>query len=255
MEKREEILNKDERIDDLLVDNLKLIQNKNYFLFGMDSVLLSSIVKSKSSNTIIDLCTGSAVIPILLTSRIKYSKIIGIELQEEMHNLAKRNVKLNNLEKGIEIIKEDIRNYTKIINILKQQDVNKVDIVVCNPPYKQVGTGTINDKTVKYIARHEEYCTLDDVFKTSSKLLKEKGKLYLVHKPERIADLITKARKYKLEVKEITIMQPKINKKASLVLLEYSLGGGNEAAINPIIIEYDDSGEYTSQIKKIYRMW
>ena len=244
-------LNENERIDDLNINGLRLVQNKEYFLFGIDSVILSSIVKSSSSsNTILDFCTGSAVIPVLLTTRVKFKKIIGIELQEEMYKLAIRNVKLNKLEEDIDILNLDIKDYKSIEKELSC----KADIIVCNPPYKKKGTGVINENSVKYIARHEEKCTLEDIFISASKLLKNKGKLYLVHKPERIADLIAVSRKYGLEAKNITIMQPNKNKKASLVFIEYVKGGGVECTINPVIIQYDENGSYTNQIKEIYRM-
>jgi len=246
-----DILKENERIDDLNVNGLKIIQNTEYFMFGIDSVILSSMVKStSSSNVILDFCTGSAVIPILLTTRVKYKKIIGIELQKEMFDLAKRNIELNNLSSDIEILNYDIKDYKKINEYVK----NKVDIIVCNPPYKKIGTGVVNENSVKYIARHEDKCKLEDIFESSSKLLKTKGKLYIVHKPERMVDLICLARKYNLEAKNITIMQPKVDKKASLVFIEYVKDGGNECNINPVLIQYDDSSNYTKQIKEIYRM-
>ena len=245
-----DILKENERIDDLNINGLKLIQNTEYFMFGIDSVILSSMVKStSSSNVILDFCSGSAVIPILLTTRVKYKKIIGIELQKEMYDLAVRNVKLNNLDSDIEVLKCDIKDYKKINEYVK----NKVDIIVCNPPYKKIGTGIINENNVKYIARHEDKCNLEDIFISSSKLLKTKGKLYIVHKPERIVDLISIARKYNLEAKNINIMQPKVDKKASLIFIEYVKDGGNECNVNPVLIQYDETGDYTDKIKDIYR--
>lgn len=244
-------LNNNERIDDLNIAGLKLIQNTEYFLFGIDSVILSSIVKSNSSsNVILDFCTGSAVIPLLLTTRVKYKKIIGIELQEEMYDLAIRNIQLNNLSDSIEVLNTDIKDYRKINEYVK----NKVDVIVCNPPYKKIGTGIVNENCVKYIARHEDKCSLEDIFLSSSKLLKTKGKLYIVHKPDRIVDLVCLARKYNLEAKNITIMQPKVNKKASLVFIEYVKDGGNECNIEPVLIQYDENSNYTEKIKEIYRV-
>ena len=246
-----DILKESERIDDLNINGLKLIQNKEYFMFGIDSVILSSMIKSSaSSNIILDFCSGSAIIPILLTTRVKFKKIIGIELQKQMYELGVRNIKLNNLENKIEILNCDIKNYKKI----KDNICCMADVIVCNPPYKKVGTGVINENEVKYIARHEDKCSLEDIFISASKLLKNKGRLYLVHKPERIVDLITIGRKYNLEAKNITVMQPKLDKKASLIFIEYVKGGGAECAINPVIVQYDDLGNYTNQIKQIYRM-
>ncbi len=252
-----EKLNKNEKVDDLNINGLRLIQNKEYFMFGIDSVLLASIVKSNSSsNIIVDFCTGSAVIPILLTTRVKYKKIIGIELQKEMYDLAIRNINLNNLKKDIDLLNNDIKEYKEILKYIKE-NVDKsgnVDVIVCNPPYKEVGTGIINENNVKYIARHEEKCKLEDIFLASSKLLKTKGKLYLVHKPERLADLISIAREYNLEVKNITMLQPSLNKKPSLVLLEYVKDAKKGLNMSKVILEFDETGNYSKQIKEIYRM-
>ena len=250
-------INLNERIDDLNINGLKVIQNKEYFMFGIDSVILSSMVKSSSSsNVIVDFCTGSAVIPILLTAKVKYKKIIGVELQKEMYELADRNVRLNNLYGDISVLNQDIKEYKEIIKYIRENVTKSgnVDVVVCNPPYKEVGTGIVNDNNVKYIARHEEKCTLEDIFISSSKLLKTKGKLYLVHKPDRLADLICTARNYNLEVKEITMLQPTKSKKPSIVFLEYVKDGNKGVNILPNILEYDEAGNYTDKIKEIYRM-
>lgn len=245
-----------ERIDDLNLNGKKIIQDTELFLFGMDSVLLANMVKGTNKNTnILDLGTGSLVMPVILSEKVKFNKIIGVELQDNMYNLAVKNIKLNELESKVYVVKEDLKN----VNSIRKQVVeitgkDTVDIIISNPPYKKVGTGTINDTDEKYIARHEAKCTLEDIFKTSSKLLKFKGKLYIVHKPERIADLICFGRKYNLELKTLTFLQPTVTKKPSIVLCEYVLGGGNECVVLPNIIEYDDNGNYTDRIYEIYGM-
>lgn len=245
-----------ERIDDLNLNGKKIVQDTDLFLFGMDSVLLANMVKGTNKDTnILDLGTGSAVMPVILTEKVKLNKVIGVELQDKMYDLAVKNIKLNELEDKVFVLHEDLKNVEKIrkeiINITGR---STVDIVISNPPYKSKGTGTINEVDEKYIARHEVKCTLEDVFKTASKLLKFKGKLYMVHKPERIADLICIARKYNLELKTLTFLQPTKIKKPSIVLLEYVLGGGNECTVLPNIIEYDDNGNYTDEIYGIYGM-
>lgn len=245
-----------ERIDDLNLNGKKIVQDTDLFLFGMDSVLLANMVKRTNKDTnILDLGTGSAVMPVILTEKVKLNKVIGVELQDKMYDLAVKNIKLNELEDKVFVVHEDLKNIEKIrkeiINITGR---DTVDIVISNPPYKSKGTGTINEVDEKYIARHEVKCTLEDIFKTSSKLLKFKGKLYMVHKPERIADLICTARKYNLELKTLTFLQPTKTKKPSIVLLEYVLGGGNECTVLPNIIEYDDNGNYTDKIYEIYGM-
>lgn len=244
-----------ERIDDLNIKGLKVIQNTDYFLFGMDSVLLANMVKAKKEDIILDLGTGSMVMPILISAKTNSKKIIGVELQKEMYDLAVRNIQLNGLEERLSVIKEDIKNIAEIrkevINITGK---DKVDIIISNPPYKVVGTGSESIGDVKYIARHEVKLSLEDIFKTVSKLLKNKGKLYIVHKPERMVDLLSFGRKYKLEAKNIKLLQPNKNKRPSIVIIEYVLDGGNECKIEPVIMEYNEDGSYTEEILKIYGM-
>lgn len=233
-----------ERIDDLNLNGKKIIQNTDYFCFGIDSVLLANFVSSNSSkNVVVDLCSGTGVISVILTQKKKLHKIYAVELQDEMYNLLKRNIKLNNLKDCIYPFKANIKDYYLD---------KKVDIVVCNPPYKEIGTGIKNENTVKYIARHEKECTLEDVFICASRLLKQKGKLYLVHKPQRLADLIVFARKYKLEAKTLRFVYPTIDSKPSIVLIEYMYCGGNEINVLPPLIEYDENGDYTKEILDIY---
>lgn len=235
-----------ERIDDLGINGKKIIQNTDYFCFGIDSVLLANFVESNSSkNNIVDLCSGSGVISVIVSQKKKCNKIYALELQNEMYDLLDRNIKINSLEEKIIPLKGDVKSFS-----MKE----KVDIVVSNPPYKEVGTGVENTNTVKYIARHEKECTLEDIFKCSSKLLKQKGKLYLVHKPQRIPDLISEARKYKLEPKKMRLVYPTINSKPSIVLMEYVYFGGNELEVLSPLIEYNENGEYTKEIFEIYGM-
>lgn len=232
------------RIDDLELNGKKIIQNPDYFCFGIDSVLLANFVESNSiKNTIVDLCSGSGVIPVIISQKKKCSKIYAVELQNEMYELLDKNIKYNNLEEKIFGIKANIKEFT--LN-------EKVDVVVSNPPYKKIGTGTVNENQVKYIARHEAECTLEDIFNTASKLLKQKGKLYLVHKPQRLTDLIAIARKYKLEPKRIQFVYPNTHSEPSIVLVEYIYFGGNEVRVLPPIIEYNEKGEYSKQILEIY---
>lgn len=247
-------IRKNERIDDLGINDLKIIQNKEYFCFGTDSVLLANFVKSENSNNVIlDLCSGSGVIPIILSAKKKYKKIFGVELQSEMYDLFDRNIKINNLEDSIISINEnvkDIKDIRKKITSIMEKD--KIDIITCNPPYKEIGTGLTTNHDVKTIAKCEVMCNLEDIFITSSKLLGKGGKLYLVHKPERISDLIYFGRKYNLEAKEIRFVYPKINKKPSIVLISYRKDGGNETKVLEPLIEYNDDMSYTDEIYRIY---
>lgn len=247
-------IRKNERIDDLGINDLKIIQNKEYFCFGTDSVLLANFVKSENSNNVIlDLCSGSGVIPIILSAKKKYKKIFGVELQSEMYDLFDRNIKINNLEDSIISINEnvkDIKNIRKKITSIMEKD--KIDIITCNPPYKEIGTGLTTNHDVKTIAKCEVMCNLEDIFITSSKLLGKGGKLYLVHKPERLSDLIYFGRKYNLEAKEIRFVYPKIDKKPSIVLISYRKDGGNETKVLEPLIEYNDDMSYTDEIYRIY---
>lgn len=247
-------IRKNERIDDLGINDLKIIQNKEYFCFGTDSVLLANFVKSENSNNVIlDLCSGSGVIPIILSAKKKYKKIFGVELQSEMYDLFDRNIKINNLEDSIISIKENVKNIKdirkKITSIMGK---DKIDIITCNPPYKEIGTGLTTNHDVKTIAKCEVMCNLEDIMNTSSKLLGKGGKLYLVHKPERLSDLIYFGRKYNLEAKEIRFVYPKIDKKPSIVLISYRKDGGNETKVLEPLIEYNEDMSYTDEIYNIY---
>lgn len=247
-------IRKNERIDDLGINDLKIIQNKEYFCFGTDSVLLANFVKSENSNNVIlDLCSGSGVIPIILSAKKKYKKIFGVELQSEMYDLFDRNIKINNLEDSIISINENVKNIKdirkKVTSIMEK---DKIDIITCNPPYKEIGTGLTTNHDVKTIAKCEVMCNLEDIFITSSKLLGKGGKLYLVHKPERLSDLIYFGRKYNLEAKEIRFVYPKIDKKPSIVLISYRKDGGNETRVLEPLIEYNDDMSYTDEIYRIY---
>lgn len=247
-------IRKNERIDDLGINDLKIIQNKEYFCFGTDSVLLANFVKSENSNNVVlDLCSGSGVIPIILSAKKKYKKIFGVELQSEMYDLFDRNIKINSLEDSIIPIKENVKNIKdirkKITSIMGK---DKIDIIICNPPYKEIGTGLTTNHDVKTIAKCEVMCNLEDIMNTSSKLLGKGGKLYLVHKPERLSDLICFGRKYNLEAKEIRFVYPKIDKKPSIVLISYRKDGGNETKVLEPLIEYNENMSYTDEIYNIY---
>ena len=245
------ILKENERIDELGINNIKLIQNTEYFLFGTDSVLLANFITiNNKKNNIIDLCSGSGIIPILLSQKIKYNNLFSVELQEEMYDILTRNISLNNL--NITAIKSNIKDIGNIRKELIKNKINgRVDAITVNPPYKPKGNGVKNENSIKYIARHEELCSLEDIFKTSSALLESKGKLYIVHKPERLVDLICIARKYNLEAKRVRYIYPKIDLKPSIVLIEYTKDGGSECIIEKAIIEYDENGNYTKEFLEV----
>lgn len=242
----EDIL-ENERIDDLEYKNLKIIQNKDGFCFGIDSILLSDFAsKIKDESKVIDLGTGTGIIGILLCAKTKLSKTIGVEVQKEVYEMAKRSIKLNHLEDRFEIINENVKN------LQNKLEMGTFDVVVTNPPYKKEGTGITNENEKKLISRHEITATLEDFIKASNKLLKDKGSLYMVHRPDRLADIIETLRKYKLEPKTIRFVHPSIGKKANLLLIKAIKNAKPFLKIEKPLYVYKENGEYTEEILKIY---
>lgn len=240
-------LKKDERIDDLEYKNLKIIQNSNNFCFGMDSVLLSDFAKNIKKNSIVlDLGTGTGIISILLSAKTNVKKIYGIEIQKDVADMANRSIILNNLSDKIEIINEDIKSINKIFSN------NSIDVIVTNPPYKEINRGIQNESTNKLISRHEIKANLEDFIKMSSILLKDYGELYMVNRPERMADIIENLRKYKIEPKNIRFIYPKADKEPNLVLIKAVKNAKKFLKFEKPLIIYKDNNKYTNEIYKIY---
>lgn len=240
-------LKENERIDDLEYKGLKIIQNKEGFCFGIDSVLLSDFAKNiKKGSKVLDLGTGTGIIPILLCGKTELKKIVGVEIQEEVSNMAKRSIKLNNLENRFEIINENILNLN---NIYKNQTF---DVVVTNPPYKKNGTGIVNEDEKKIISRHEITAKLEDFIKIAKDLLKDKGEFYMVHRPERLVDILSILREYKIEPKELRFVYSNINKEPKLVLIKGVKNSKAFLKIDKNLYIYDEKGNYTKEILKIY---
>lgn len=240
-------LKENERIDDLEFKNLKIIQNEKEFCFGMDAVLLSDFAKDIKQNfKIIDLGTGTGILPILLSGKTENTEFVGIEIQEKMAEMANRSIKLNNLENRIKIINEDIKNLNSIF------EKESFDAVVTNPPYKENNTGLKNEYEGKIISRHEVKCNLEDIIFACKKLLKDKGTLYMVHRPERIIDICELLRKYKIEPKIIKFIYPKVGKEANLILIKAVKNARKFLKIEKPLIIYRENGEYTDEILKIY---
>lgn len=243
----EDEIKENERIDDLEYKGLKIIQNKNGFCFGIDSILLSDFAKEIPNNSkVLDLGTGTGIISILLCEKTKLSKIIGVEVQEEVYELAKRNSKLNKLENKFEVINENIKNLEKII------EKSSIDAIVTNPPYKKENTGLKNENKLKLISRHEIEANLNDFINISSKLLKDKGLFYMVHRPERLPDIIDILRKNKLEPKILQIVYPKINKEPTMLLIKAIKNAKPFLKIKEPLIIYNENDTYTDEILKIY---
>lgn len=245
MEKIE--LKENERIDDLEYKGLKIIQNKEGFCFGIDSVLLSDFAKNiKKDAVVVDIGTGTGIISILLSKKAEIKKIYGIEIQEEVADMAKRSIKLNDLQDKIQIINKNIKN------IFEEIEPNKIDAIVTNPPYMKLNTGAKNEEIKKLISRHEVECNLEDIIKISYKLLKSKGEFYMVHRAERIVDILYNLRKYKLEPKEIRFIHSKVGKEPNLVLIKAVKDAGEHLIIDTPLVVYNNEGTYTDEILKIY---
>ena len=243
----ESLLKENERIDDLQINNLKIIQNKNGFCFGIDSVLLSDFaIGIKDNSKIIDLGTGTGIISILLTAKIKAKEIVGVELQNEVADMARRSVVLNNLESIVSILNQDIRNLDKILNN------GFYDAIVTNPPYMKMDSGLINENPMKLISRHEVQCTLEDIARISYKMLKNNGEIYMVHRPDRLVDIMEIFRKYNLEIKEMRLVYSNYNSQANLVLVKAVKNGRPFLKIKKPLYIYEEDGKYTNEVLKIY---
>lgn len=242
----EALLKENERIDDLQCKGLKIIQNPKGFCFGVDAVLLGNFCEIKRNAKVVDLGTGTGIMPIIIAGKSNVKKIYGIEIQKEVADMAIRSVKLNNLDERIEIINEDLKSIEGLI------DVNSIDVVVSNPPYMNPGGGLKNPEDLKAISRHEIKCTLEDVIKTAGRLLKHNGHFYLVHRPHRLADIMCLCRKYKLEPKKLRFVHPNKNKKPNLLLLKCIKAAKPELKFLDPLYVYNEDGSYTDEIYDIY---
>lgn len=240
-------LEANERIDDLEFKNLKIIQNKDGFCFGIDSVLLSDFAKNiKKDSMVLDLGTGTGIIPILLCGKTKLKKVTGIELQEEVAKMAKKSIKLNNLEDKFNVINENILNLNKIY------ENQTFDVIVSNPPYKKKDTGITNENEKKIISRHETSASLEDFIKISKDLLKDKGEFYMVHRPERLVDIFELMRKYKIEPKILKMVYSYKNKEPKLILIKGVKNAKPFLKVESNLYIYEDTEKYTKEILKIY---
>lgn len=240
-------LKENERIDDLEFNNLKIIQDKDGFCFGIDSVLLIDFAKNIKQNTnIIDLGTGTGIIPILLSEKTKNTKFVGIEVQEEVADMAKRSVKLNSLENKIEILN------MSILDLNNKYKRGSFDVVITNPPYKKLNTGIINENNKKLISRHEITASLNDFIKTASFLLKDFGEFYMVNRPDRLVDIFYFMRENKIEPKKIKFVYPNKNKKTNLVLIKGVKNGNQFLEFENNLYIYNEENKYTNEILKIY---
>ncbi len=236
-----------EVINDLLnYNDLKIVQNPKWFSFSIDSVLLANFVKVNNKQKIIDFCTGNAPIPLFLSAKTK-SKIIGVELQKEIYDLAIKSVNINNLQDKIQIVKEDVKNLSNIY------ETDTFDLITCNPPYFKINNDkNINNNSVKAIARHELSLSLDDIFKVARKILKNDGKICMVHRTQRLIDIIFTMKKYNIEPKRIQFIYPFSFSNSNLVLIEGVKNGKSGLTILNNIIVHNEDGSYTDYVKEIF---
>lgn len=239
-------LKSNERIDDLQYKDLKLIQNTESFCFGVDAVLLANYVDVKKGAKVIDLGTGTGIIPVLLSGKTQASNIIGLEIQPEMAEMASRSVKLNGLDQRISIVMGDIKNSVELFG------PSSFNVVVTNPPYISKGAGILNPTDNKALSRHEILCTLKDVVEAGSKLLTPGGQFAMVHKPDRLVDILYLMRTNGIEPKYIRCVHPAPYKKANIILIKGRKGGKAELKMEEPLYVYDENGKYTREINEIY---
>lgn len=237
-------IKEDERLDDLQINGLRLIQKTTGFKFGIDAVLLSDFAKHQKASRALDLCTGTGIIPLLLSAKTTIAQLYGIEIQEDIADMAQRSVQYNHLSERIHITRGDLRANT--------YPKKSFDMVTCNPPYMKHGSALPNRTDTKLIARHEICCTLDDVIHTAASLLRPGGHFFMVHRPSRLVDIFCTMRLYRLEPKRIRFIHPQAEKAANLVLIEGLEGGGTELKLMPPLSVFHADGTYTEEINRIY---
>jgi tRNA1(Val) A37 N6-methylase TrmN6 len=235
-----------ERIDDLNRNNYKIIQNTGKFCFGMDAVLLSGYAKVLPGERVLDLGTGTGIIPILLTAKTQGKHFTGLEIQEESADMARRSVAMNKLEDKVDIVVGDIKEASVIFGQAS------FDVVTSNPPYMNSNHGIVNPGEAKAIARHEILCSLDDVVREAGRLLRPNGRFYLVHRPFRLVEIIKTLTEYKLEPKRMKLVYPYVDKEPNMVLLECIKGAKSMIKVEAPLIVYKEQNVYTDEIYDIY---
>ena len=233
-----------ERIDIVPGTQHKIIQNREMFSYGIDAILLSDFAKAKG--IVVDLGTGTGIIPLRLVNREGIDKIYGVEIQRQVAEIAQRNIDLNDLSEKIEILNTDLKDLPEIF------PKGSVDTIITNPPYMKAGGAVVNDKENYAISRHEIKTTLEEIIKTSSYLLKQHGKFYIVHRPNRLVDVLCSLRENGIEPKYIKWVYPKIDKPSNLFLLEGVKGGKRDFKYRKPLVVYRGDGEYTDELLEIY---
>lgn len=237
-----ENLKPEERLDDLQVNGYEIIQHPGKFCFGMDAVLLSNFARVKKGEKVLDLGTGTGIIPILLTAKTDGERFVGLEIQEESADMARRSVAHNHLEEKIEIVNGDIKEASKLFGL------SSFDVVTTNPPYMIGQHGIANASDTKAIARHEVLCTLEDILRESARVLRPGGRFFMVHRPFRLAEILSKMVEYKIEPKRMRMVHPFIDKEPNMVLIEGIRGGNSRMTIERPLIVYQEQGIYSEEL-------
>ena len=235
-----------ERIDDLQRNGYRIIQSRDGFCFGMDAVLLSGFARVREREHVLDLGTGTGIIPILLEAKTPGENLTGLEIQKKSADMARRSVELNELSDRISIVEGDIKEAVSMFGRAS------FDVVTSNPPYMTGNHGLVNPELPKAIARHEVLCTLEDVIGQASGLLRENGRFYMVHRPFRLAEIMTMMVKYHLEPKRMKLVYPYIDKEPNMVLIEGLKGGKSRITVEKPLIVYKEPGVYTDEIYDVY---
>lgn len=235
-----------ERLDDLQCNGLRIIQNEKLFCFGMDAVLLTGFTRVKEGERVLDLGTGTGIIPLLLSAKTKGEHFTGLEISNSSADMARRSVRLNGLEQRIEIIQGDIKEAGELFAPAS------FDVVTSNPPYMIGQHGLINSDLEKAAARHEILCTLEDVVRAAARLVRSGGRFCLVHRPFRLAEIIRVLSSYRLEPKRMRLVYPYADREPNMVLIESVRGGNPRMTVEKPLIVYEKAGVYTSEIMELY---
>ncbi len=235
-------LKPEERLDDLQVNGYEIIQHPGKFCFGMDAVLLSNFARVKKGERVLDLGTGTGIIPILMTAKTDGESFVGLEIQEESADMARRSVSHNQLDEKVEIVTGDIKEAANIFGLAS------FDVITTNPPYMIWQHGIANESDTKAIARHEVLCTLDDILRESARILKPRGRFYMVHRPFRLAEILSKMVEVGIEPKRMRMVHPFIDKEPNMVLIEGMRGANSRMTVERPLIVYKEVGVYSDEL-------
>lgn len=235
-----------ERIDELQRNGYRIIQNPERFCFGMDAVLLSGFARAKKQERCLDLGCGNGIIPILMEAKTEGKHFTGLEIQPESADMAKRSVALNGLQDRIDIVEGDIKEASKIFG------ASSFHVVTTNPPYMTAQHGLTNVYEAKTIARHEVLCNLEDIIRESARLLMPGGRFYMVHRPFRLAEIISLMVQYRMEPKRMRLVYPYVDREPNMVLIEGLRGGKSRMTVEKPLIVYKEPGKYTDEIYDVY---